>query len=259
MRLIAFCEARSDLLLASALIDRVLRAQATWIGDVLDVTPEGIRTWVGDGRGHEFFDLHQVRSYAVQHLARVPPGKFNGAPGAPGASMARTAFSIVRALNQSPNRDEADKIDGVVLVWDMDGQASERRCGLEQARAEAQKLVQFQIIFGQPDRMREAWILAGFVPRSPDERARLDSERQEPGFDPSLDAHLLTAADERAKRSAKRVLAALTGGEWEREERCWTRTALATLRERGVGSGLVEFLDEIAARLVPLCAAPSSP
>jgi hypothetical protein len=259
MRLIAFCEARSDFLLTSALIDRVLRAHATWISDLLDMAPEGIRTWLGDGRGRVFFDLHQVRSYALQHLARVPQGNFSGRPGAPGALMARTAFSIVRALNHAPNIDEADKIAGVVLVWDMDGQASERKLGLEQARTEAQKLVPFRIILGRPDRMREAWVLAGFDPQSQDEQARLDNEKQQLGFHPSIQAHLLTAADEDAKRSAKRVLAVLTGGDWDREEQCWTQAALATLRERGAGSGLADFLDEIAERLVPLCAAPAAP
>jgi len=103
MRLIASCEARSDFVLASTLIDRVLRAHATWISDVLDVAPAGIRTSLADGRGRDFFDLHQVRSYALQHLPRIPQGNFNGQPGAPGALMARTAFSIVRALNRSPN------------------------------------------------------------------------------------------------------------------------------------------------------------
>jgi hypothetical protein len=45
MRLVAFCEAPSDFRLTCALIDRVLREHAMWISDVLDVTPEGIRTW----------------------------------------------------------------------------------------------------------------------------------------------------------------------------------------------------------------------
>jgi hypothetical protein len=168
--------------------------------------------------------------------------------------MARTVFSIVRALINQP-----DTIDGVVLVWDMDGQANDRRLGLEQARAEMQKLVQFQIILGRPDRMREAWVLAGFDPQSQGERDRLDDERQQLGFSPNTQAHLLTAADQLAKRSAKRILAVLTDRDGGREEQCWTDAPLATLRARGVGSGLAEFLDEIEQRLVPLCAAPSAP
>ena len=168
--------------------------------------------------------------------------------------MARTAFSIVRALN---NAAKVDKIDGVVLVWDMDGQANARKLGLEQARVEAQKLVPFQIILGRPDRMREAWVLAGFDPLTSGEQDRLDNERQQLGFHPCTEAHLLTATGT-AKRSPKRVLAVLTGGEQGREAQCWTDTALATLRERGAGSGLADFLGEVAQRLVPLCIAPST-
>jgi hypothetical protein len=256
MRLVAFCEAPSDFLLTSGLIDRVLREHATWISDVLDVAPEGIRTWVGDGRGLDFFDIHQVKSYALQCLARIPQGHFDGRPGAPGALMARTAFAIVRELSK---QTKTDTIDGVVLVWDMDGQASERRSGLDQARVEAQKLVQFQIVLGRPDRMREAWVLAGFDAQSQAERDRLDDERQQLGFHPNIEAHLLTAADERAKRSAKRVLAVLTDADRGREAQCWTDAALTTLRARGAGSGLAEFLDEIEQRLVPRCRAPSVP
>ena len=114
MQLVVFCEAPSDFLLASALIDRVLRDHATWIPDVLEVAPEAIRTWVRDDRGRDFFDIHQVKAYALHCLARVPQGHFDGRPGAPGALMARTAFAVVRALNSQANRDA---IDGVVLVW----------------------------------------------------------------------------------------------------------------------------------------------
>jgi hypothetical protein len=168
--------------------------------------------------------------------------------------MARTAFAIIRALNKQTN---TEAIDGVVLVWDMDGQADERRRGLEQARAEAQKLVRFQIVLGRPDRMREAWVLAGFDVLSHDERDRLDNVSEQLGFHPNLEAHLLTAAGDIAKRSAKRVLAELTAGDREREARCWTEAALVTLRTRGGGSGLAEFLEEIEQRLAPLCGSVS--
>lgn len=60
MRLVAFCEARSDFLLMSALIDRVLRSHATWISDVLDAAPAALRTWSSDGQGRDFFDIHQI-------------------------------------------------------------------------------------------------------------------------------------------------------------------------------------------------------
>lgn len=54
------------------------------------------------------------------------------------------------------------------------------------------------------------------------------------------------------KRSPKRVLEALTTGEHDREKLCWTEAPLSLLRTRGHGSGLVSFLDEATAGLVPL-------
>ncbi len=250
MRLMAFCESRSDFQLASTLIDRVLRNHAPWISDLLDAAPETIRTWVGDGEGRDFFDIHRVSAYALKRITRVPQGHFNGKPGAAGALMARTALRIARALNHSST---SDAIDGVVIVWDMDGQAADRRLGLDQARTEALPLMPFQIILGRPDRMREAWVLAGFDPTSEPEQIRLEAERQLLGFLPNTEAHLLTAADESAKRSAKRVLAVLTADDRAREETCWTETALHTLRARGMKSGLAEFLDAIEQELLPLC------
>jgi hypothetical protein len=249
MRLVAFCEARADFVLLSTLVDRVLRAQAVWIADLLDTHPDGIRSWIDDGRGHAFFHIHKMREYAVRILPRVPQGHFDGRPGAAGATMARTAFAIVRAMNRS----STTAVDGVVLMWDMDGDATDRRAGLEQARAKAQTLMQCQIVLGCPDRMREAWVLAGFDPRSSNEQERLENEKEHLGFPPNIYAHRLTAANEHEERSAKRVLRVLTDGEWEREEQCWTDADLETLRTRGVGSGLTEFLDEIKQRVVPFC------
>jgi hypothetical protein len=256
MRLVAFCEARSDFQLTATLVDRVLRDHATWISDVLDTAPEGIRTWLGDGEGRSFFDIHKVAEYALKLTTRVPQGHFDGQRGAAGALMARTAFHIVRTLSNQPSWDA---IDGVVIIWDMDGQADERKLGLDQARAEAQRLMPFQVVLGRPDRMREAWVLAGFDPQSEDESIRFDNERQQLGFRPNAEAHRLTAADDHATRSAKRVLAVLTAGNRAREEQCWTDAALSTLRERGVASGLAEFLDAIEQELAPLCTGHSPP
>src|SRR4051812_40496036 len=105
VRLVAFCEAESDFKITTGLVDLVLRQHATWISDVMDMAPEGIRSWVGDGHGHDFFDIHHVGSYALKLPGRVPQGHFNGQPGAAGATMARTAFSIVRALHRQQGVD----------------------------------------------------------------------------------------------------------------------------------------------------------
>lgn len=248
MRLVAFCEAPADFRIASDLIDRVLREEgSSWVLDVMDAAPDEIRSWRRDGEGREFFDIHKVRDYAREFSVRVPHGHFDGRPGAAGALMARTVFSIVRALART-----GETVDGVVVIWDMDDQPKSRRDGLEQARTEARSWATFRIILGCPDPMREAWVLCGFEPDGEDEHVRLSELRQELGFSPEIAAHLLTAKDKQAKRSARRVLGQLTNADRVREESCWKETPLDTLRARGEAAGLRAYLVEIKQHLVPL-------
>jgi hypothetical protein len=248
MRVVVFCEARADFEIATELIDRVLREHGEpWIADVLDASPDAVRSWHLDGEGHPFFDVHRLGTYVERLGARVPHGHFAGEPGAAGALMARTGFAIVRRLRQL-----GAEIDATVLVWDMDDQPRDRRAGLIQARREAESWARFQIVLGLPNAMREAWVLCGFDPETDDETAQLRGLRAELGFQPNIGAHQLDAQDEQAKRSAKRVLDQLTAGDRERERRCWQATPLELLRSRGEPSGLQAFLVEIEQTLLPL-------
>jgi hypothetical protein len=112
MRLVAFCEAPADFQIASDLIDRVLREEGpSWVGDVMDAASDEIRSWRGDGAGRAFFDIHKLRDYTRELSVRVPHGHFGGRPGAAGALMARTVFSIVRMLTKIDG-----PIDGVVVI-----------------------------------------------------------------------------------------------------------------------------------------------
>lgn len=136
MKLVAFCEAASDHRVLAGLLDRVLREQGpTWVADLLDSSPDALRTWVHDAGGRAFFDLHRVRQYALEHGVRPVYGHFDGRPGSAGALMARTVLRIVRCLAEAN-----PEISGVVLMWDMDDEPLDRRTGLAQARAEAQRI-----------------------------------------------------------------------------------------------------------------------
>lgn len=257
-RLLLFCEANADSRTVSGLVDRVLRDQGPdWVGDLLDTYPESVREsvreWVKDEHARPFFDLHRLRDHARHFDLRVPHGHFEGRRGAPGAMMALTALLIARAIAK-----KGLPIDSVLIVWDMDDQGDVRRVGLGQARDDVSAWAPFRVVLGCPDREREAWVLAGFDAETDDERARLDAERAILGFSPTEEAHRLDAKDEQAKRSPKRVLRILTGGEAEREERCWTAAPLAKLRGRGAGSGLAAFLDEVAAIIVPQVTGPEN-
>jgi hypothetical protein len=247
MQLVVFCEALADFQIAADLVDRVLRHEGpAWVAEVLDAAPEGIRSWHGDGQSSAFFDVHELAKHVDDLAIRVPHGYFDGRSGAADALMARTAFSIVRTLVR---RGEA--IDAALLIRDMDDQP-ERQTGIEQARSEAQTWATFQIVVGCANPKREAWVLCGFDPETDDERARLAELRRELGFHPHEHAHQLTAKDEQAKRSAKRVLCILTMDDRDREARCWQQVPLDVLRARGALTGLRSYLDEIGQHLVPL-------
>ena len=249
MRLVAFCEAPSDYRMARDLIDRVLRERgATWIRDVMESAPDGIRSFEGDGQGREYFDLHKLGEYTSRLGLRAPQGHFDGRPGAAGAMMARTVFVLARALEKTRGA-----LDAVVLLWDMDDEPRVRREGLEQARREAVGRDAVRIVLGCPNAMREAWVLVGFEPGDADEASRVAVLRQELGFSPIDDAHQLDSNDETAKRSPKRVLRALTRDDPDRETRCWLETSLEALRARGGETGLARFLTEIEEQLLPLC------
>jgi len=137
----------------------------------------------------------------------------------------------------------------VILLRDSDGNL-DRRDGLRQAR-EAEPW-RFKVIIGFAHTKRECWHLAGFEPKDDVERERLEKERQYLGFDPRTKSHELTAKHdhETDKRSAKRVLRALTATNLERELECLA--VLSALRRNGQENGLRAFLDELETVLVPM-------
>jgi hypothetical protein len=141
--------------------------------------------------------------------------------------------------------------NALILMCDLDSQ-KERRDGLMQAREDEQTLV--TIMIATPNAKREAWVLNGFVCENEREQAELESIRQEINFDPCLKAERLRYASQtaRTERDPKEIPRRLTGGNYEREEKCWKDTPLSTLRERGVETHLREFLDETKNRLLPL-------
>jgi hypothetical protein len=136
----------------------------------------------------------------------------------------------------------------VILIRDLDNQP-ERRKWLEQAREE---YTQIPAIVGTADRNREAWVLNGFLPANSTETATLKEIEAELNFHPCLDADRLRANASGDNRNPKLVLDRLTGGDFDRQQQCWTETCLKELRDRGVATGLTSYLKELEERLVPL-------
>jgi hypothetical protein len=231
------CEAPADLRLAAALADRVLCQEVDWI-ESEDL--ELYRQWRGLESTESHLEWHSVARLAEQQTLK-PHGHFGGEPGAPDAIPARKALMLLARSQNLP--------DAVVLIRDTDRQEKRRR-GLEQARNAADW--PFEVVLAVAHTKRECWVLAGFDPRSEAEKDALAEIRQELGFDPRLQAEGLTASGSHAPRNAKRVLDRLLAGNQDREEDCWTASNLEVLKERGLRSGLADYLEEVRERLVPL-------
>lgn len=233
------CEARADQLTACGLSDRVLMEGVSWLDrETLDAQ----RQWRGLGSTDSYLKWASVRSEAERLGLRASTwGQFGGKPGEPDAFIARKALLLFASQSRRP--------DAVLLVRDSDGDLR-RRVGLDQARTD--KPWPFKVLIGVAHPKREAWVLAGFQPRNPEEAERLRTLQGRLSFDPILKSHMLDAREHGAKTDIKRALDELIEGEGERERQCLNETALTVLEERGGSNGLAAFLEEVRQRLVPI-------
>lgn len=229
-------ESAADFRTGSRLVDRVLVDQIDW---VTEEVLQDYRAWGGAEAGEQMLHWRTVDRLATQRKVRAH-GHFGGAPGLPDARAARKALLLFAGLSARP--------EAVLLVRDTDGDQT-RKQGLAQARDTV--TWPFRVVIGAAHTKRECWVLAGFQAQDEDEEVLLANEREALGFDPCTCAHALTARHDADKRSAKRVVSALTGGDAVREDSC-LEVELDLLRERGGGTGLADFLGEVVDRVVPL-------
>jgi hypothetical protein len=230
------CEAPADRITITTLAERVIREAAPWIEpEVLGNYVE----WRGFLRSEPHLEWTDVRKRATELKLEV---RFRGV--APLHPYAQNALRAIRVLALAPER-----VDAIILLPDSDGDL-DRLKGLEQARDYAREAL--PIVIGLAHTKRECWHTCGFEPGNDTEHELLKTERDFLGFDPRLKSHELTAKHDPAndKRSAKRVLAALTANDRDRELECLA--ALDRLHERGEHNGLRAFLEEVRTRLVPL-------
>lgn len=231
------CEADADRRAATLLSDRVLRETIEWISPE---TLPYLRRYRGLGDQDPYLKCSSVKEIASRRRV-VVHGFVGGEPRKPDAAMAERALVLLATSETPPG--------AVILTRDTDKERA-RRDGYDQARG-AQRWP-FAVIIGVAETKRECWILAGYEPRDDAEREILSRERTELGFDPLSSAEQLTASERGARRDAKRVLDALTGGDPDREDACLEEPPLALLRQRGANTGLASYLQEIEDRLVPL-------
>ena len=234
-RVLVVCEADGDQRTACELADRALVEVYDWLDGLL---PDQ-RKWVGGSDDHERLLWREVkRAYVDQKLPQFVPRKHAPGPHLPDFVAARKALLLARKLD----------VDAVMLIRDLDDQP-DRREGQDRAR---EGIASPACVVGAANPMREAWVLNGFDALDSDEKKRFANERKNLGLDPTASPEKLTAKDPSAQNSPKRVLHALTDGDHDREAQCWRDTSLDALRERGTGSGLTAFLEELRDRLAPL-------
>lgn len=226
---------------ATELADRVLCEAIDWLDrDLLSHQ----RTWVANNRDGLRLTWTGIKKSAMRVGVRAH-GHFRDSPGLADASAARRALEYLLL--------DYGELDAVVLIRDQDDQPG-RKIGLDQARTEHQESrARPVIVIGFAIIEREAWVISGFIPQNDAEQTRIDDERQMLGFNPCERSHELTAGkNDAASRSPKRVLQQLSGGDPDRERRCWNETSLEALRQRGVENGLKDYLVEIQTNLAPL-------
>jgi len=232
--IVVVCEAEADRRAASTLADRVLSEAVEWIDAT---TIDHVRRYRGLDGHDSYVKWANMPEMADRHRI-FAHGFIRGVQRQPEAVMAERALLLVKKVLPS-------HAGAVLLVRDADKDGRRRR-GFDQARGA--HAWSFQVIIGVADTKRECWVLAGYEPRDDAERALLEAERRELGFDPRHAAQELTASKDGARRDAKRVLKALTDGDRAREDACLEEAPLALLKERGASTGLADYLLE----LVPL-------
>jgi len=231
------CEARADQQTGCGLADRVFLEKLHWLEE--EFLPH-VRQWRGLDSDSSFLTWSEASKLARARRIRSH-GFFDGKPAVHDAHAARKALLLLEESGNGPS--------AVILLRDEDGD-KDRRTGLEQARDRSR--FKQRIVIGLAEPMRECWVLAGFEPQDDREVRLLEDLKNALGFDPATKAERLTRRESHEPRSAKRVLDALTGGDWDRQAACWQRTDLGTLEQRGHATGLVLYLDEIREKLVPL-------
>ena len=151
------------------------------------------------------------------------------------------AIRLVRALCWD--------IDAILLLDDM-GSFDGTPQGLRQARDFSLRPESVLVGVAIPD--IDSWVLSGFEPETAQEQERLEAQHQLLGKDPRTHGYTLGGYKNHRKRNVRRVLDALCPNDSERRQRCWTKTPLSILRQRGAANGLTLFLNEVRQRLAPL-------
>ncbi|MEG4348259.1 hypothetical protein QUA74_00760 [Microcoleus sp. LAD1_D3] len=246
---VVIVESSADARTATKLADRLLVDKVDWL------EPEMLQhlfQWSGLEAGTENSCWKNIDDITKRFSDKFkfPTIRSNGRFKSDGQS-ANKIMRLISFLQYKQKRD----IKAVIFMRDLDSQP-ERRKHIEQARLEQiDRQPKLAIIIGTPDRMREAWVLNGFIPSNKDEEQILKEITTQLTFNPCEESHRLRSnslTEPDRIRNPKVVVEKLTGGKMEREQQCWEDTPLELLRKKGVHTGLTAYIDEIEERLIPI-------
>lgn len=242
-------EGPADHRTVTCLADRVLVSKSN-DPDVLEqgtASPwlDHIRSWNGIVKETSFTRWREVKELAVTHNVRILGGKSE-------RGLDKDKF---RKALQLAEKMRGDRPRWMLVSRDLDNDAPQERQKSLMEVHEEYRAKGWTIVLALARPFREAWVLNGFHPQNNKEKALLQKERAELGFDPTLYPERLNAQSPGAKNNAKRVHSALCESSdsiQERELHCLENSPLKDLCSRGKGSGLTRFLEDVEAILVPL-------
>ena len=246
---VVIVESRADSEIATKLAERVLLEKIEWLDHDCEQLQYHFQ-WSGLRENTEYScwtwldDL--IKFFSSEF--NFPKIRSNGKLKTDGQA-AKKVIILISFLRYKLKRN----IKAVIFIRDLDNQP-ERRHYVEQARLE-QEDKSFKVIIGMADRMRESWVLNGFIPLNPTEEKILQEIKVGLNFDPCKDAQRLRSNSFEypdQKRNPKQVVKSLTDNNRLREQQCWEETPLELLRQRGENTGLADYLNEIEERLTPI-------
>lgn len=253
VEVIVIVESAADARTATKLAERVLKKKFAWLDDD---SLQYYFYWTGLESGTEFScwrDILKIIEDAKGQL-QYKPSRFLGHD-SNGVSFKADGVRAIKVLNLVRFLQKTREIKAVVFIRDLDNQP-ERKQGIEQARLEhINKTPRLEIVIGTADPKREAWVLNGFIPSSQQEEQILSEMKSKLNFDPCIESYRLRATSEKEPeriRNVKVIVEQLTGNNMEREKLCWEETSLKHLQERGVDTGLTDYICEIEERLATI-------
>ncbi|MDJ0514737.1 MAG: hypothetical protein QNJ74_00270 [Trichodesmium sp. MO_231.B1] len=244
---IVIVESSADARTATKLGDRLLVEKVDWL------EAEQLRDffhWSGleENTEHSCWkDIKRIIENSGVKIPKTRRGK-SGVTKTDGAA-ARKILNFVSYLQKTR------QIKAVIFIRDLDNQP-ERKENIEKVRSEdSDRQPQVAIVMGMANRNREAWVLNGFIALNTSEEKILEEIKAQLTFDPCEESHRLRSnskAEPERMRNPKVVLEKLTGADFERERKCWEETDLEILRNRGVSTGLTDYINEVENRLTSI-------